>query len=231
MRKKKPKKVYSQNSNVLFVIIALICSAILIGTIIHSGKTDARLIWFLGIVIIMLIPGRIISYFMQDFKLSQKYLDEKDYTKSALHSRAFLGLLQKHGWLREISKIGLGTYFGDPKIPALINLSIAELFLGHLENAEKYLLLVIKINKFDPANYMNLVEFYLVVGAFPAARHYLATAQELGYAGPLSAEDIDAAEYQAAQAQQQAAATQETATQETDAANSLPPDAPVLTPR
>jgi tetratricopeptide (TPR) repeat protein len=151
-------------------------------------------IGFLGLVVILLVPGRILGYFWRDLLRGLRLLNAKKFAESARHSELFLQKLSQRPWLKKMIWLGSGTYSRDPEAMALNNLGAAEIGLGDCDSARRHLEASIAVDDEFPLPYFNIGVMLYAAGDQQEAMQWLQNAVARGYSRSLVDKVISAAQ-------------------------------------
>jgi hypothetical protein len=139
-----------------------------------------------GVILLLLLPGRILGFFWRDLLRGLRLLGARDFEASKRHSAAFLVQVRAKPWLRKLIWLGTSSYSRDPEALALNNLGAAEIGLGNHAAAREHLEASIAVDPLNPLPYWNLAVLSRVLQDEAAAEHWAAEARRLGYSGGIS---------------------------------------------
>ena len=134
----------------------------------------------IGLIALLLVPGRILGFFWKDLLRGLHQLEQKNYPEAKRYSQRFVAEIRRKPWLRHFIWLGWSTYSRNPESLALNNLGAAEIGLGELDSARTHLEASIAADKRSPLPYFNIGVLLLKEGNAEAER-WFRQAVELGY--------------------------------------------------
>jgi tetratricopeptide (TPR) repeat protein len=168
-------------SKLLYLSVLIAC----VGTGIYLGIRLNSLPLLAGLVVLLLLPGRVQAYFWRNFYKGRRALGLQRFTDAQKYFEAFLVELARQAWLERLSVITWQIYTPNVRAMTLNNLGVAHLYLAEVDLAEQVFHEAIKLDVDYPKPYYNLALLCAAKGQQTEADNYLTKAVQLGFSGGL----------------------------------------------
>jgi tetratricopeptide (TPR) repeat protein len=153
------------------------------------GGAVATAIWYFDpgaqalfvLVVALLIPGRIPSFFWSQFYAGTRLLQAGDYREAIERFESFLTEVKQKSWLKKLMLLKWGRHTWDIEAMTLNNLGSAFLEMGELDRAGQTFEAATRIDEQYAIAHFNLALVRYAQGATEAARSLYERAHELGY--------------------------------------------------
>jgi xanthosine utilization system XapX-like protein len=147
----------------------------------HSEASTAFALGFVGLILVLLIPGRVLGYFWRDLLAGLRLLNRKDYAASKRHSERFIAAVREKPWLKRLIWLGSSTYSRDPEALALTNLAAAEIGLEAFDDARRHLGDAMALDDKNPLAFHNMGVLCLRTTTRADAEPWFEKARALGF--------------------------------------------------
>ena len=159
--------------------VALLILATFAGTIVFV--VGGNLISIVGIILILLAPGRIQGFYFRNFFIGRQFFDRGGFKQSIPYFEKFIVELNSRPHLKKLLWLSWSIYTPEIKSMALNNLGAAYLELGDLETAEKQFQSALSLDPDYPIPYFNLAIVNELRQEHVKARQSVEKASALGY--------------------------------------------------
>ena len=136
---------------------------------------------FLGIVAIILFPGRLQAYLWKDYFKGQQFQRRRNHLEAIVHYQRFQKLLKERPERKELIWMTAGIYTRDVEVMNLVNLGVCHLWMSELKDCERCLSSAAKLDPESPLPYFNLSLLFQAKKAYARALKQLDKAEELGF--------------------------------------------------
>jgi ATP-dependent Clp protease adapter protein ClpS len=158
------------------LLAAYVAIALWVVTLFHSAPLA-----IFTVAGILLIPGRILSFYWRDLLQGLRLLNEGKYAQSKARSESFLLQLQAKPWIRRLIWVSGSRYSRNPEVWVLNNLGAAEMRLGEMDSARQHLQRAIELDGECPLPYFNMGSLLVTTGKVSEAEEWFAAAAKRGY--------------------------------------------------
>jgi tetratricopeptide (TPR) repeat protein len=144
---------------------------------------DFRLLAFVLVVIVLLIPGRIQGYLWRDFFRGTRLLRLGRHAEAIPYLESFRGRVSQRPLLKRAIWLAWPGYTADVEVMTLTNLGAAHLGVGALDAAEDNLEQATRLDPQSALAWVNLAVVRASRRDSAGAEHAAAEARRLGYRG------------------------------------------------
>ncbi|MEM7738962.1 MAG: hypothetical protein AAF267_24635 [Deinococcota bacterium] len=173
-------------SKLLYLSVLIAC----VGIGIYLGIRLNSLPLLAGLVVLLLLLGRVQAYFWRNFYKGRRALGLQRFVDAQRYFEAFLVELDRRAWLEHLSVITWQIYTPNVRAMTLNNLGVAHLYfaevdLVEIDLAEQAFRKAISLDADYPKPYYNLALLYAARNKQTEADDYLDKAVQLGFSGSL----------------------------------------------
>lgn len=118
--------------------------------------TKGSLLLVVGIMLLLLLPGRITGYLWRDLIAGRRLVDSGRYSEAITLFESFLADLKRRRWLNWIIWLTPSLYTTSAEAMTLNNLGVCQLELGEFEGAEAHFKQALSIDPKYPMPHYNL---------------------------------------------------------------------------